>query len=223
MNDNGNIQQSKHALKKQTVTKDTSFLVEFWAKIFKLLSYISTYALIKNIFSDKISYRFVEKWVVFNTSFSIASTIIAVLTKNKIFVSVVSIYGILRSFEIIVYQLNVLLFDPYRAQKSGKKYKIKSTTRIVILLLHNIVEYIFWFDLLYIGTDILSGRLIKSYWHYLIQSFTIFTNLDVSLITMDASKILMTIGFFETISGLFMTLICLARFIGMLPQVKTEE
>lgn len=72
---------------------------------------------------------FVEKWVFVHLIGSFTATIIG--------------YGLLRVFEIIIYQINVLFFHPYKFHKAGNEYKIKSPTRIVILLLHNYVEVMF--------------------------------------------------------------------------------
>ena len=54
------------------------------------------------------------------------------------------IYAVERCFEILVYQINVLLFAPYRDSKAGKEYKIKSPTRMIVLLLHNVFEFVIW-------------------------------------------------------------------------------
>lgn len=51
-----------------------------------------------------------------------------------------------------------MLFHPYRAKKSGKEYKLKSVTRIVIELLHNYTEIMFLYSTMVISIIILNGN-----------------------------------------------------------------
>ena len=92
-----------------------SFILNLWERIFFILSYVSIFSLIRLIVK-KVSYSFVEFWVLSNTIFAFLSIIIVYyLNPNyKITIWIVMIYGALRIFEIINYQINVLLFDPYK-------------------------------------------------------------------------------------------------------------
>jgi hypothetical protein len=50
---------------------------------------------------------------------SIASVPAVLYIKNDIISFCIAIYALLRVFEVVIYQINVLLFDEYRAIKSG--------------------------------------------------------------------------------------------------------
>jgi len=59
-------------------------------------------------------------------------------------IPIVLVYLILRVFEVIIYQINALLFHPYRrSKKPGKKYKIKSVTRMLLLYYITILKLCF--------------------------------------------------------------------------------
>ncbi|PHS35404.1 MAG: hypothetical protein COA82_04935 [Alkaliphilus sp.] len=103
---------------KKKAKESTGFILPFWNNVFELLEYISIFALIrvvkKKLTDKNLSYRFVEIWVFSNLIVSITASI-AAYSGISIAVSALIIgYGMLRVFEIIIYQINVLLFHPYR-------------------------------------------------------------------------------------------------------------
>lgn len=206
--------------------KNDSFIIEVWAKVFNLLSYISIFSLIKLV-KKNITYNFVEKWVIFNTIFSFVSTIIAFFLNPKIeFVLwFIMIYGIIRTFEIIIYQMNVLLFDPYRASKNGEVYKIKSPTRIVILLLHNYFEIVCWFSVVLISSLNMNNHIDNSWGYYLRINFLCISTFETDFISKAFSTggKLSLFAFYETMAGYIISVISLARFIGLLPSVGRIE
>ncbi|MEK0313783.1 hypothetical protein [Cohnella sp. 56] len=94
----------------------------------------------------KFGSNFSSWWVVGHTVGSLVILLIVVnLNVSKFLTSIFLIYGVLRIFEIMVYQINALLFDSYKSSD----YKIQGKTRIIILLLHNYVEIVFWFAVTY--------------------------------------------------------------------------
>lgn len=203
---------------------DDGVIIKFWEYIFRILGKISIFNCVR-LFKKKITYQFVEKWVMFNLFLAILSSLTIYLLKFKAVSIILSVYGLLRVFEIIIYQINVLLFDPYRANVKGKIYKIKSPTRIVILLLHNYIEIIFWYSVFYLTTILFLNFNFEYNWSYYLRSSVLcFTTFDSSIFKgISIPRILSTIAFWEVISGIIMTLISLARFIGMLPEVEHIE
>ena len=204
------------------------FIVSFWEKIFKVLSYISIFyyiSLIRKRITTKNNYLFVEYWVIGNLICSICASLIAYNFPSNILAITLSTYGILRIFEIVVYQTNVMLFDSYRALKEGREYVIKSPTRLVILLLHNYVEIIFWFTTVTISYLNIENLETSSWFYYLHMNFKCITTFDISEILSNITNRspYLLIAFFESVIGFLMTIISLARFIGLLPQVKSIE
>ena len=98
---------------------------------------------------------------------------------------------------------------------------IKSTTRVVILLIMNMIEYTFWFSCVYSCLCFLVEGVMPEGFVFVLESFNKMTNLsspaDISVVHFQI------IAFFETLVGMFMNLVCLARFIGLLPSVKTLD
>lgn len=132
---------------------------------------------------------------------------------------IILICGALRIIEIIIVQAD-LLFD-----KEVKTNPIQSYRRSLILLLFNLADITFWFmaGYIYLGInfDILSNK-GTSIIEYLYSSFVIMTTFG-SLEIKDKSNIELLLIYSQSIIGLFMTLISLARFISLLPKLKTSD
>jgi len=135
-------------------------------------------------------------------------------------------YGFIRTFEIVMYQTNVLLFDEYRAVKAGNEYHLEGYRRIVLLLLHNYFEIIFWLACAYTvmasdfehkwqsGAGTMFGGVYSSF-----ITMTSFGDFDLSPKTTSAAFVLL----FHATVGLFMTLLSLARFISLIPAPQTRD
>lgn len=203
-----------------------SFVVPMWGKIFKILSYISIYALITR-FKKNISYRFIDWWVTSNLIFAFAASLIVYYWEYPFILYFFSIYGIVRIFEIFVYQINVLLFYEYhhKVKEPDEEYKIKSPTRLIILLFYNYAEIVCWFSAIVISCLSLNESLTHSWPYYIRLNF-------LCVITMSSDELLKEIScfswfsmlaYYESVLGFIMTIILLARFIGLLPQTKSID
>lgn len=139
---------------------------------------------------------------------------------SNILSGIILSYGCIRVFEITVYQVNVLLFDQF---KNPASYKLKSYRRMVILLLHNYVEIILWYATTY---TILAFNFDLFEQKDSLTSIFLFSFKTMVTFGTDVAK-LSNLGHFfvftQAIIGLFMTLICLARFIGLLPKPDTMD
>lgn len=161
---------------------------------------------------------FPEIWVLFNLFLGILGCIMLANGAPRWVGWVFCIYSILRTFEIVVYQINVLLFDPI---KSGiSQYRIKSATRMVILLMCNIIEYILFFSVIYLFLLSSDGGNMSMI-EVVVESFTTFTSINSPVDIPHPG--LMSIAFIESVIGVFMNLICLARFVSLLPAVQTID
>jgi len=204
------------------------FIIEFWSNVFWVLSMISVFFIVKKL-KKSMTYAFVEGWVLGNLIAAILSTLIAYYLGSfvKVLMYFIVIYAVARVFEVIIYQLNVLFFDPYRAEKRGEVYKIKSPTRMVILLLHNYVEIMFWYSSIIIALIQISGNHLEASWGEYVRSNIIciatFDSSMIQEILKETFPSLSKIVFLQIISGLIMTLISLGRFIGILPSIDSIE
>lgn len=199
-----------------------TFIVSLWERIFYYLQYVSIFKYIREIkFLKNTPYAFVELWVIGSLIAAFISMILIRYVDLPVtLVWCILAYSFIRVFEIIVYQVNVLLFDQLRNPVS---YQLRSYRRLVILLLHNYLEVILWFA---------TSYMILSYsFEVLEQKGNIFTMLLFSFKTMvtfgSGIEEFTSVGhcavIAQAIIGLFMTLICLARFIGLLPKPETMD
>lgn len=206
----------------------SSFIVEFWSRVFTLLGKLSIFALISFMFPKaKSSYAFADAWVLGHLLLAFVSVIIVShLPNGSVISTIIVVYGLLRVFEIAVYQVNVLLFGEYRAIKQGQSYALYGYRRIVLLLLHNYVEIILWLGCTYTvfatdythkwegGASTMLGAIYSSF-----ITMTTFGDFDL----MPRSNLAAIILLFHATIGLFMTLLSLARFISLIPTPKTLD
>ena len=167
------------------------------------------------------SYIFPELWVTFSI---LCGIIIYNLMDNCIMpdwlrATCVGL-ALLRAFEIMIYHINVLLFDPIRAELAGRKYAIKSPTRMLLLLLINMAEYMLCFSIVFLYFD--QDTFAAGAWQPFAFSASAFMSLDIPDIN-DLSNLVKHLAHIESIVGVLMNVICIARFINMLPSVRSIE
>ena len=132
-------------------------------------------------------------------------------------------YGSIRIYEIVVYQINVVLFDAHRTSKTVQQHKLRGYRRLVILLLLNYVELIFWFAVLYRHMSDTFLPVVDTYWSALAVSFTTMSGLGPATSSSTGGSIVNAALYAQAVVGLFMTLVVLARFISILPQPKSAD
>ncbi|MCC5803223.1 hypothetical protein [Rossellomorea vietnamensis] len=210
--------------------ENQSIIFTLWERIFHYLRYISLFEWLRSaagkwsFLSFVKTYTFVDLWVLFHFLFSFSAILIIKYTSYPPLHVGLVVYGSLRILEIFVYQMNVLLFDEYRTEVKGRAYLLKSVRRMILLLLHNFIEIIFWFGSTYIFfTHNFSVDLREvSTMEIIYLSFIRMTNFGSSSLNY-TSGFGLQLMWFQSIIGLFMTLIVLARFLGTLPSPRTKE
>lgn len=163
-------------------------------------------------------YLFSEIWVISNLLLGIFCILLMIYTPCLWLGYIVLGYAMLRSFEIFVYHVNVLLFDPL--QVGVDNYRIKSATRMIILLFCNIAEYVLWFSAIYIVVLRLDNEDIMGK-HVLTRS--IMTLANISDPNDYINWKIAVVANIESVIGIFMNIVCLARFISILPSVRTID
>lgn len=172
--------------------------------------------------------HFVDCWVLGHFWGSLILLFLVVKTApSRMLLWIFFIYAALRVFEVILYQMNVNLFDCYRSKMKNEDYKVKSPTRTVILLLHNYVETIFWYALMVACIVKLSGiGNGHSVLYYIKSSFFCLSTFNfeaIQSVLPGTYTALSRIATFEVLSGLVMTVISLAIFVGQLPREYKKE
>lgn len=218
--------------------KIESFIVKLWSHIFLILSYISPFAIIRAIFKKtRYSYLFVDWWALtyFIASIVLFTTLklfgiqewtnIPTWVEIPLFIKIISIIGGIRIFEIIIYHVNVLLFDEYRAKLAGNTYAVRGYRRLIVLLLQNYMEIAIWFALIY---RCLNFAFEKN--NFYLNSATMSLKLSFTTMTTFGQidiqpKILLghILTLTQSVIGLFIALLIIARFISLIPKPKTFD
>jgi hypothetical protein len=194
---------------------------------------------VRKLIRDKIlGYGFVDAWVCANLILLIilSSTCSALnLHWGQPFADFAVIYGGLRVWEVIIYQINVLFFDEYRAKdrestlrKKGityVTYALRSYRRVVILSLLNYLEIVFWFALFYhnLNGAFETGKASLDFFpaavHFSLVTMTGFGNTSIS----PQGPLGYALTSIQIAIGLFMVVVIIARFIALLPKPKTMD
>lgn len=200
--------------------------MDFWEIVFRWLSKFSLFYWISKAATFKGSYRFVDYWVLGHLIFSVLFSISVyhIIPNSPVTTTLIYIltsYSALRVFAILVYQFNVLLFNPYRHHKSGKDTAIWSARRSLVLLLHNFAETLFWYSTIIIAViKIGEGVKLSEPWSkYVISSaLCLFTFDRDPVLQLANHSLLSTLSFLEVITGIFLVIFSVGSFIGMLQQ-----
>ncbi|WP_323750988.1 hypothetical protein [Marinobacter sp.] len=203
-----------------------AFILDFWAFIFKVLGKVSFFNFVRFLFPSARTGLFSEAWALGHVVLSVLSVPAVLYIKNYYVGLTIAAYALLRVFEVVVYQTNVLLFDEYRATKAGKDYTLHGYRRMVVLLMQNYFEIIFWFAAQYIFFDSLFSFSVEgsheSVFGAVYTSFVVMTSFGYYNVTpLGVLAYSLVIG--QAMIGLFMTLLSLARFIGLIPTPKSRD
>jgi hypothetical protein len=203
-----------------------SFIVGFWASMFRILSWPSLFTLARWLAPERTrTYVFVDCWALGNLVLAGFSLVCGRQGGVSTAEWVLILYGGLRVFEVIVYQINVLLFDEYRALRGGQTYAVRGYRRLVVLSLQNYVELLLWFAFAYrnaaawfssakIPVDTASGAL-----YFAVVTMATVGYGDITPINRRGAAIVVA----QSAVGLFMTLMILARFVGILKPPATLD
>lgn len=238
--------------KKNICSRDEGFLVQAVFLIFYFLERCSVFFWLRKFgtwIHERMghkgkafvnTYIFPEIWVVGNIVAAILFEFLARRVSCRWFLVVMTAYAIERVLEMFVYQVNVLFFhrlnstymrktnreeekeknsSKYQEQKGDTEYRIKSATRTVLMLILNMIEYILQFAVIFAAVNSLWGN-TQSYVG-IAGSFRVFMNMTNP--DEFSGNVVLSFGYIETVIGMFMNIICLARFVGILPEVKEVQ
>jgi len=126
---------------------------------------------------------------------------------------------------MVIYQINVLLFDPYETEAGSQKYSLDGYRRSIILALHNYLELIFWFTSFYLQSRALFNDpkgVLNSWLGTIYYSVVTITTLGYGDVTpcSDWTRFLVIS---QTLIGVFFIAVIVARFISYLPKPKTLD
>jgi hypothetical protein len=208
-----------------------TWIVAFWSSVFRVLGWLSLFALIRLAFKRASSAGGVEVWVTLNAALSVL--ILYVMSSNldrdlTALTYFALIYAWARIFEIFVYQVNVLLFDQYRSHSRGDAYAVKGYRRIVLLLLHNYFELVCWFGSIYVfyfragALSIGPGQPDPTFFSIFRDSLLLMFSFNAERYS-PANDLGLLLFSTHAAVGVFMTVLVFARFLALLPSPDSQD
>jgi len=204
-----------------------------WAAVFGALRQVSLLHLLRMV-SDisgrlarlqrlLLSTWFVDAWALGHLVISLLA--VAIVTRyptGPIALGLV-VYGVFRTVEIVILQLDIMLFEPYRRHKAHLPHSLRGYRRSVVLLLQNFGEIVFWFAAAYAILG--CAELLQK---------------DLSILGLIRASFVTTISFgssapevvgpeglamvaWQGLVGLLVTVLSLARLIGLLPRPDSRD
>ena len=181
----------------------------------------------QKVFGDQFvskNYLLPELRVIINLILSLVGKYIISGTNNKVFAYIFLFIASLRIFAMLIYQINVSFFDRYArwflyTPTKKDNHVIQSGTRIIILLLINMIEYMVHFSVIFVALNCISCNVVGNI--TIADSLKFFFNMH-ELSTFANSNILF-FAYSEAGIGMFMNILCIAIMLNLLPNTKTVE
>ena len=212
-----------------------SWIVGFWSWIFHYLKFVSIAEPLWRLRPSWRKHSFVDIYVSLNTLAALVALIVVTWRRDydpTLLLKLVTVYGALRTFEVFVYQVNVLLFDQYRHNRDRDPEKIppfevRGYRRLVILLVHNYFEIVCWFGVLYMylyRSNVISlpRGSEANFFRVFRESMLLMFSFAPEQYTSN-SKMGMFFFSLQATIGVFMSVLVLARFVAVLPPPKTMD
>ena len=206
---------------------DRISLIDGWLCLFKTLGQYTPLSLLgRKSETIRGSHGFVDLWVAARLAMPVVLLIVGAAWGLDWLKVVLYLLGGCSILEVVVVQINVVVFGGYWAEKQGKPQEVKSVHRLLVNALHNYAEVIAWFALFYLN--------LEGYFDTLEQNVHPTVDaLNFSFVTMTSFgytnlRPTSCLGFLLTLVqsaiGLMMALVILGRIVNVLPPAinKTE-
>lgn len=197
-----------------------SFIVDASSDLFRWLSYATIFHWIKRFAPAVKEPGSVELWVLGNFAASVALLALPDAPSCTWWEMAVVAYASLRTYELVVYQTNVLFFDELR---KGPGYELRGYRRLLLLLTLNYIELIFWFALIYRHLSESFAPSVNAYGAALAVSFSTMSGGFREAASTPVSEVAKCVVQTQSAIGFFMALLVLARFISLLPNPKSGD
>ena len=215
------------------INKTNGFIVPLLFLIFHLLKKVSLFPVFISINRKAFGEKFVSKnyllpefWVAINLTLSLIGKHLITSINNKTLAYIFLFTASLRIFAMLIYQINVLFFDRYAqwflyppTRKRKDNYVIQSGTRIIILLLINMIEYVVHFSVIFVALNCIHGNVADNI--TISDSLKLFFNMHE--LSNFANSNILFFAYSEVGIGMFMNILCIARMLNLLPNTKAVE
>ncbi|MGB7569532.1 MAG: potassium channel family protein [Chitinivibrionales bacterium] len=195
-----------------------SFIVGFWKSIFSAAFRMTPFGLLSCRWN--FTHRMVDAWVLGHFFLAILAWVLLPITGYDLLRKTVGCYAIWRIAEIVIYQVNTILFDPFKSSA----YALRSYRRSVLLAMQNFAEVFFWFAAIYkiFANHFDKADILKSLVGSIYFSAVTMATLGYGDITpLRNSTFGRMVVVCHVCVGFFLSVIVIARFISLLPRPGT--
>lgn len=209
-----------------------SFILPLYSAVFGMMRRLTLAHWLLRIVPRRLYHPVIDAVVVSNLLLAVVAATCG--SVDQCYLHILAFYGAYRLFELLVLYPNYLFFDEFRAIAAGGGglgQPPLDYRRIVIHTMHNYTEIVFWFAALFrilhtyfvVNANTLgSGASLSQPAIAIYYSVTTITTLGYGDISPSGSIGAM-ISVAETGIGVFLVLMVLARWLGLMPSVKRKD
>jgi hypothetical protein len=120
-----------------------------YAGLFHWLRRFSAFTIVRHFIPDKHYHVFVDCYLLAHLTIAVLCFSVLPAGRFNLVTVLLLAYGAWRCFELIVLHVNQVLFDEYRVLRDGLPVDDLNYRRLVLSIIHNYVELLFWFAFFY--------------------------------------------------------------------------
>ncbi len=210
-----------------------SFTAKLWETFFRFIRDYHPHQILFKILKkllkakeDEQCYALIDVWIHFHLLLAVIIWLaFGIVDQVTWLMWFFVIYGILRISFVVIYNMNAILFDPFRHNCSKGPYMVRSFRRVLICVFINYVEILLWFAIFY---RLFKHRFcmfnvcLNNLWGSLYFSVVTMTTLGYGDIKpIDNCGAFMCL--FQTLIGVFWVVVVIARFISVFPKTKSRD
>jgi hypothetical protein len=201
-----------------------SFLFPAYERVFGALRKLSLFTFLKRLVPDKWYHAFVDTYLLAHLVLAILSFALLPPGPHPALAAWLMGYGAFRCFELTVLHINQLLFDEHRVLRDDLEPDPLNYRRLVLSILHNYVELLFWFAFFYrhLASHFTQPDVVATASGSLYFSVVTMATVGYGDITptdlIGREVVVAQIGL-----GLFLVIAVLARWVSIMRDIKRPE
>jgi len=205
-------------------SQSKSFLFPAYERSFAALRKLSMFTLLRQFVPDDHYHAFVDVYLLAHFSLAVLSLVLLPPGRLCVLTAVLILYGAFRCFELTVLHVNQLLFDEYRVLLSKLPVDPLNYRRLVLTILHNYVELLFWFAFFYrhLAREFTQTSVVSSISGSLYFSVVTMATVGYGDIT-PTEWLGRVLVIAQVALGLFLVIAVLARWVSIMRDIQRPD
>lgn len=201
-----------------------SFLLSMYAWLFAQLRRVSIFELVRRYVPKNRYHAFADCYLLGHLILAALFFLVIPPDVPKVLKAVLLIYGALRCFEVSVVHINQVLFDEYRVLRDSLPVDPLNYRRLVLSILHNYVELLFWFAFAYrqFASHFTSHQSLADPWTALYFSVVTMTTVGYGDVT-PRDWIGRALVIAQIALGVFLVIAVLARWLSIMRDTQRRD